>query len=241
MENNNKTILLIPDVHGRSFWREGISLRLPDELVVFLGDYTDPYTRDEGIKHDVVPGMLREILETPNAVFLLGNHDLSYVYPGFTRVRHDMCPERCSELRDIFEENHDRFALTHTVRVGKKTYIFSHAGLLADFYKHKSTDTPVRVASRLNKRWLERDPSLCADLDVYSWYRGGFFDSVGSCVWSDVREHLGRTNSYWDKVYQVFDHTMLKEGAIIQESLFACIDCKRPVRLHTNKFRLETL
>ncbi len=38
----NKKILIIPDVHGRTFWES--ALKSGDyEKIVFLGDYTDPY------------------------------------------------------------------------------------------------------------------------------------------------------------------------------------------------------
>ena len=37
----NKKILIIPDVHGRTFWES--ALKSGDyEKIVFLGDYTDP-------------------------------------------------------------------------------------------------------------------------------------------------------------------------------------------------------
>ncbi len=38
-------ILIIPDVHGRAFWRETVD-RHPSLPVVFLGDYLDPYARE---------------------------------------------------------------------------------------------------------------------------------------------------------------------------------------------------
>ena len=39
-------ILIIPDVHGREFWKEAKDY--PGKIV-FLGDYLDPYTYYEGI------------------------------------------------------------------------------------------------------------------------------------------------------------------------------------------------
>ena len=43
-------LVIIPDVHGRPFWREAVRLR-PEEEFIFLGDYLDPYP-DEGITGD---------------------------------------------------------------------------------------------------------------------------------------------------------------------------------------------
>lgn len=239
MENKEETILLIPDVHGREFWREGLEKRNPGELMIFLGDYTDPYP-DEGITHEVVPGMIREILEIPDTVLLLGNHDLSYIYPEFTSCRHDRNRERCKEVHDLFVKNRDRFSLTHVIERSKKKYIFSHAGLLAEMYKRDSSTKPIMVAEELNKRWKEDDLDLSHELDMFSWYRGGW-SNCGSVVWADVREHVARENSFWDKVYQVFGHTMLIQGKILKRGLFADVDCQRPVRLWVNQFQFSVL
>ena len=55
MENvKDETVLIMPDVHGRDFWWEGIEKRKPGELCIWLGDYTDPYPH-EFIKHDKIP------------------------------------------------------------------------------------------------------------------------------------------------------------------------------------------
>lgn len=40
-------VIIIPDVHGRKFWRSALSW-VETTPIVFLGDYLDPY-RDEGI------------------------------------------------------------------------------------------------------------------------------------------------------------------------------------------------
>ena len=39
MENMKNRVLVVPDVHGRTFWKEGVSKWLEDvDKVVFLGD-----------------------------------------------------------------------------------------------------------------------------------------------------------------------------------------------------------
>ena len=77
-----KQILVIPDIHGRRFWREPVHRMIDDvDRVVFLGDYLDPYP-DEGVVYS--PEELRQNLteivalkqEQPEKVVLLkGNHD----------------------------------------------------------------------------------------------------------------------------------------------------------------------
>ena len=38
-------ILVIPDDHGRGFWKEFVKGH-ENEMIVFLGDYTDPYPHE---------------------------------------------------------------------------------------------------------------------------------------------------------------------------------------------------
>ena len=42
-------MIIIPDVHGRTFWRQAVNDYLGKEHILFLGDYLDPYAY-EGIK-----------------------------------------------------------------------------------------------------------------------------------------------------------------------------------------------
>ena len=47
-----KRILVLPDVHGRLFWKEPVQKYIDVvDRVVFLGDYLDPYG-DEGGDYD---------------------------------------------------------------------------------------------------------------------------------------------------------------------------------------------
>ena len=239
MENvkNNDTVLIIPDVHGRDFWKEGVEKRRDGELIIWLGDYTDPYPH-EHIKHDKIPALLSEIIQVPNSVFLLGNHDLSYVYPKTSpAVRKDWDWDRKEWLADFFEQHHSQFTLTYTLARDKGNHvIFSHAGLIKDLYHRKGKEkyTPVQVASMFNKWWEERNPILETELFKIGWHRGGY-DEVGSLVWADIREHIARRHIFWSHDYQVFGHTMLKIGHLIQLPQFCCTDCQRPVRMWWNQ------
>ena len=77
-------IIIIPDVHGRNFWRTAAGLVKKHHLV-FLGDYLDPYP-GEGISSYTAYEELEEIVilkeKYPgNVTLLLGNHDLHYLAP----------------------------------------------------------------------------------------------------------------------------------------------------------------
>ena len=49
-----KKILVIPDVHGRIFWKEPVKKYMDAvDRVVFLGDYLDPYEDEDGLADDI--------------------------------------------------------------------------------------------------------------------------------------------------------------------------------------------
>lgn len=75
MNENNSNILVVPDIHLRSFWRSILDSNLP---VVFLGDYIDPYSY-EGVTYESGIKEFLDIIEfkktNPERVtLLLGNH-----------------------------------------------------------------------------------------------------------------------------------------------------------------------
>ena len=59
MEKDIK-LLIVPDVHGRDFWREPVMDNL-DKEIVFLGDYLDPYP-SEGVTKTRAIEVFDEIL-----------------------------------------------------------------------------------------------------------------------------------------------------------------------------------
>ena len=80
----NDRLYIIPDVHGRDFWRKTVAEN-PEGDFIFLGDYIDPYP-DEGISEEESFMGFKDIIrlkeEHPDRVTLLwGNHDLHYLYP----------------------------------------------------------------------------------------------------------------------------------------------------------------
>ena len=62
MNTHNKKILIIPDVHGRQFWKKAVGSGDYDK-VVFLGDYLDPYP-DERIGELTAQHNFEDILPT---------------------------------------------------------------------------------------------------------------------------------------------------------------------------------
>lgn len=208
-------ILIVPDVHGRTFWRK--ALESDYDKVVFLGDYLDPYSY-EGITPVEAISEFKDIIQfkkdnPDKVVLLLGNHDCSYFYNLGSASRYDYL--NANKIKSIFKENEDCFELWY--RIDK--YLFTHAGITNDWL---STYFNLDI-----NNFLSLDKSdIIPKLWVYSRMRGGY-GNTGSMVWSDVREG-DKENTY----YQIFGHTQLESKPIITDT-YACLDCRKCFTLNT--------
>ncbi len=207
-------ILVVPDIHGRDFWKE--PCHNWQGSIVFLGDYHDPYpyqvSKDKSLKN------LKELVEFVQSnenrcTCLIGNHDCGYL--------HIRCPEggrfdryHYKEVQELLKNLNLEWCLFADGDV-----VFSHAGIL--------------------KGWLEDHAKQIAEipmmdfqdeaLDDVSPYRGGMFPSyrknkVGSLVWGDAYEY--HTSPHVEGYYQVFGHSQQESDPIIKED-YACLDCRR--------------
>ena len=83
-------LLLISDVHGRSFWKDAIEKHFDEcNKVIFLGDYLDAYP-DEEITRKQERDNFAEILKLKEnnkdkVILLLGNHCYHYIHRDFAR------------------------------------------------------------------------------------------------------------------------------------------------------------
>lgn len=224
--------IIIPDVHGRQFWRSAVQGH-EEEKIIFLGDYVDPYAWEE-----ILPGEafkeLRDIIafkkEHPdNVVLLLGNHDLGYLDPSICTCRRDSY--RAEKIRREFEDNLDLFDIIHIEDVDGGKVLFSHAGIAENWIKHRSKLVgkmngfrPEHLNEMLHGNQAERERLFLALADV-SWYRGGL-DKVGSPVWADVEEYLNGERLLGGYLH-IFGHTLHEGGPINVRNYGYCLDCAR--------------
>ena len=151
-----------------------------------------------------------------------------------------ICESRCidsryKELNELFNKNKNLFQLVVTFSVNDKNYVISHAGVHDEWLKNllvtsgektresadkMSNDDLFKATCKLNKMFKDRSYYLIDSLADVSFYRGGF-KTVGSLVWSDVREWLN-VKPY---AYQIFGHTQLIHEAVTKD--IACLDCKK--------------
>ena len=226
----NKKWIVIPDVHGRKFWRDVVKGN-EDERIIFLGDYLDPYS-EEGITPEDAYNELLDIIafkkEHPdNVTRLLGNHDLGYLDPGICTVRQDM--QNLNRNSQLLHENLSMFDLVADERFGYEKILFSHAGLRMTWLKQNdwlfdlSTFQPTYINDLFHDS-LRRD-ELYISLSDTSIYRGGF-DESGSIVWADIEEFI-YNNDELPGYIQIFGHTLHTGGAWVSINTFGVLTAER--------------
>ena len=205
-------MLIIPDTHGRTFWKDFIKTHPIGDFdkVVFLGDYVDPYSSFEPISVEDTIRNFKEIVEfkkqnMDKVVLLLGNHDFYYFFkiPGNSRyssLRH-------FDYEEIFEENRNLFVIAYET----EGTLFTHAGYLKGWEDYvNNCDRHYKIgikleptAESLNSLINTKDGEYA--LNLVSCERGGRY-GYGSCIWADVSEHC--YNEGYEGKFQVFGHTI---------------------------------
>ena len=215
----NNRILVIPDIHGRTFWLEKKDDVDKYSKVIFLGDYLDPYLDEDITVEDAIENF-KEIIEfkknnMDKVILLLGNHDMPYYSEEYFNngshfSRWSLFHHK--EIEELFRTNKDLFTLVYI----QDDIIFSHAGFRyswLDYYVNKVVKTEdgkpfvdiTDINSFLNINKL-LDMEEVWLLGIMSDIRAmRFARSDGSCIWADIEEY-----EYKDKLFdykQVFGHT----------------------------------
>lgn len=215
-------VLIIPDVHGRPFWRKAKEKINDVDKVVFLGDYLDPYSY-EGITRENAIEEFKEIIQfkvdnPDKVILLLGNHDCAYCYDFGSASRYDYTNTEL--IKEMFENSKSLFQLKYF----SEGILYTHAGVTNDWLKSMDFTITYLIT--------KPEDFLVGFLWEVSRMRGGW-SNTGSMIWSDVREG-DREFTY----YQVFGHTQLESEPIITER-FACLDVRRPFILDTETKKIE--
>ena len=231
-------ILIIPDIHGRSFWEEAINdvaeHRRQFDTVVFLGDYFDPYPIEdiddcqaiinwEHLYDTLFSGYL-----TCDPVFLIGNDDAHYISKVFAGKAGG---SRKSEyhrhtIEGIFEDRHRMFQVAYEETVGGKKVLFTHAGINRGWAERHKDLIGTVSADSLNDL-VKSDEGWLALSDV-GQERGGWVETGGP-MWADVSEHYdadGKPYAIDGYDYEIFGHTR-KDEPVINDA-FAMLDARRP-------------
>ncbi len=227
-------MIVLPDTHGRTFWKDAVRDR-EEEDIVFLGDYLDPYARENISRRDAIENFYEIIdfksLHPQNITLLLGNHDMmTYISEEMGSCRTDFV--NVDLIRRIFVENHDLFQMGCTRQINGQRFAFTHAGILRNWAEDPTvspklgvdTDNIEAIIERMNQMWTEEDPELFDILNHVSFFRGGDAH-YGSPVWADVDEWDDSSYEY-DGWYQVFGHSQMAHSPMICQ-YWANLDCRR--------------
>ena len=47
-------MIIIPDIHGRTFWKSAVEQKEKDEKIIFLGDYLDHYDYEKNSENELI-------------------------------------------------------------------------------------------------------------------------------------------------------------------------------------------
>ena len=213
-------ILVVPDVHGRDFWKAVLDSELP---IVFLGDYIDPYGW-EGISTHQALDNFKEIIvfakQNPDRVtLLLGNHDLHYMGLSDDRCRFDR--RNSEEIRNLFSDNKELFQFSFKW----DNVLFTHAGVVNGWLKQNQLPDDVdKVHEFLNRDWeISKTYHYDTRGDI-GFSRGGWCPN-GSPCWADVSEHL-EDNTFSNSI-QIFGHTQLENACtMVHFNNWYCCDSR---------------
>ena len=246
---DNISKILIPDVHGREFWKEAIPYIEQGYKTIFLGDYLDVYPH-EGISPAHAVENFEQILgfaDYDNVQLLLGNHDSGYI------LSQEICDCRTdyrnfAKIHDLFEENLDKFKLC----VYEDKYLISHAGIHTSWFsKHfgsSQIDSIDQICDSINHTLL--DPFISDDSSIgsrskavdiladVSYMRGGYSEA-GSIIWADIYEFSPMRGYNILFANQIVGHTMqydTKKPLVFTNDnrQIICIDCSAVFYIDTS-------
>ncbi len=175
--------LIIPDLHHHAehadFWIQ----QFPGRRVIFLGDYFDDFRDHPSDAAAMAEWVKHKVESEPTWVFLVGNHDLPYLYPLDERF---MGPgfhlSKREEIGAVIKGlDRSRFQLHLFV---EPDLLFSHAGLHPGWLRHQRREVAADFLEEaeqcvLTGKW---HPLLSWGQD-----RGGVSSdpTIGGIVWMD--------------------------------------------------------
>ena len=222
-------ILIVPDVHGRSFWLPALDY---SGEVIFLGDYVDPYPQ-EGVSVEEAYQALLKIVkfkqENPDrVVLLLGNHEMQYFNSDFGAGRFSRDYEM--KFREILTGDETKGLFQICKQIGK--YLFIHAGLTKHWYDRHYDDFKDLGAT------LEEQLTGVFFKKMRVYYeageiRGGW-DKTGSPLWADYREFEEEELYKSSELIQIIGHTQTGTPDPIITDKYWLLDNKQLYLLHND-------
>jgi hypothetical protein len=204
-------MIIIGDLHGHIDLYREIKRQFPLETLVTVGDYVDSQKTTRNQQLRLVKELLQDV-ESGKTIALLGNHELSYLYPSSLRAS-GYEQDFADQLKPYFSEMQSKFVKYYILEQHK--ILITHAGLSLDLLFGGLTDLD------LLQQFLS-DASTDLDSCLY-WIgraRGGEHE-VGGIFWCDYNYEFNAIPG----IKQVFGHTPSKRGILKLDEENYCIDC----------------
>ena len=172
-------ILILPDIHGRDFFKKPCESIEEYDKVIFLGDYFDPYDFEHiSVRKAIENFKIILDLKKNNmdkVVLLIGNHDCPYMYNEYYNLSYYHCRHSETyhdEISKMFNDNKDLFKLA----VVEDDILFTHAGVVKgwlDKLGYEKDDVDINeIADLIND--LPNKTEGIKNLYNISAYRGGY-------------------------------------------------------------------
>lgn len=207
---NNRSVLIIPDIHHRVDQAEKIIKHVGADEIIFLGDYFDDFNDDvEMVKHTC--DWLSASVEQKNRIHLFGNHDVHYAFTnrqfqcsGYAQWKyfmiHDNVERKVWDKLKFYHILDNTFLLTHA-SMHKRNLPKEISNLHADRKKFYS-----EIASYL-------DANIIKGFRGESWIFGaghsrGGNQPVGGIIWCDYTQEFYPVSG----LNQIFGHTPQGNG-----------------------------
>lgn len=222
--------LIIPDLHGKSIWKNIIETDQSYDEIIWLGDYVDSFNHSD---EEIILN-LKEIIEfvknsdKPNHL-LLGNHEIPYYMCKHNKklITRTMCSgfrvSCIDEISNILYKNKKLFKLAFQY----KNYLFTHAGITEIFHSNYLKCPIDQIGSELNKMFLN-DVDFIFNVSKASGGR----DKISGPFWTRPEELI--VKGYYDLIpnlHQFIGHTVRRNIEKIESNggsvtLLDCLEFK---------------
>jgi hypothetical protein len=207
-----KTII-IPDIHNNYTKAEAMIDREKPDQIVFLGDFFDNIGNTLEDTSNTAQ-WLKDSLEKPDRVHIIGNHDLSYMSDndsikcsGYNELKHSIIKSTKIDWRKL------------VFHYWLDDWLCTHAGLTRDYYiEYKQKDQSVKdfLVQQSSEAMENISDGYDHRLFNASMSRGGS-SKVSGILWCDYDEFVDIPG-----VKQIFGHTNRRH--IRYSNYHICID-----------------
>lgn len=208
-------IVVIPDVHGKPYWKEICDENISDSHIVFLGDYLDGRDTSPLDEHLNFINIIKYKKEHSEKVTLLqGNHCLHYLYDNYNFNCSGFHSEYYLQWHKLYNDNRELFKIAYQYR----NYLFTHAGISTKWFKQNKL---LFDKYKIDKDFLNTGNVLNEIDKTDDFYmlhsvgriRGG--DLTGGVTWADINE---TSEGIINKLHQIVGHSRI-QGILKRERI----------------------